>query len=654
MNKINIDIETFSNADLKKTGVYSYAADPSFTILLFAYSVNSGPVHVVDLAKGEQLPPHILDVLQDKNILKEAFNANFERVCISEFFFTGTFLDPNQWRCTMVDSMRLGLPAALGNAAQVLQVQDQKDKRGEDLIKLFSLPVKPTKKNNGKTRNYPEDYPEEWEQYIEYNRQDVATEIAIRKKLDELLPEDADELKNWRLDQQINDRGICVDMTFVRSALALDKTASEELMQESKELSGLANPNSPKQLAEWLTEQGYPTTSTAAAVVEGLLQDEGLPDNVRKVLENRLDLSLSSVKKYAAMETFAHPIDHKLRGSAQFYGAFRTGRWAGRGVQPQNLTKHRTDDPFTARELIRNGNFKGYRLVYDESPKDMLSQLVRLSLTASEGHRLIVSDFSAIEARVIAWFAGEHWRLDVFKTHGKIYEASAAAMFNVPLEEITRDSPLRQKGKVAELALGYQGGPGALKAMGALEMGLQEEELDDIKNAWRAASPNIVKFWRDTERAAILAIQNKGKRYMIMNRKVAFQVRNNILFIQLPSGRELAYPQAHLVTNKFGRDTPAFYTWVRGAWRVEDTYGGKLVENIVQATARDCLVYSMHKVEEAGYKIILHVHDELVTDTPEGQGSLKEVEEIMGQPIPWAPGLPLSAEGFETKYYMKD
>ncbi|WJY27426.1 DNA polymerase [Sporosarcina trichiuri] len=645
---LSIDIETYSDVDLIKCGVYAYTDSPAFEILLFAYSVDGGPVEVVDLAQGEQLPTEILSALTDPAVQKIAYNANFERTCIARHY--GISQPPEQWKCTAVDASRLGLPGFLDGVAQALKLDVQKDSAGKALIKYFSVPCKPTQVNGGRTRNLPEHDPEKWQQYIEYNRRDVEVEMEIRKKIDPALDVSPEEQALWSLDQRINDRGVRVDLQLMEQAIACNEKVASALKQQSKQITGLQNPNSTAQLSGWLEEQGHPLPNLQADTVDDLLAT--LPDgDVKQVLTNRRQLSKASVSKYKAMQRSVCS-DGRIKGLLQFYGAGRTGRWAGRIVQVQNLTKNYMKDIENASRVVKSGQFDAIPLLFDESPNDILSQLVRTALVASPGNRLIVSDFSAIEARVIAWFAGEQWRLNVFETHGKIYEASASAMFNVPIENIGKGSDLRQRGKVAELALGYAGGTGALKAMGALDMGLEEGELQGLVDAWRGANPNIVRFWHACNSAAIEAVEG---RTAVSTHKLTFDYRKGILYIVLPSGRRLAYVRPRIEEGRFGQPALVFDGLdFNRKWGKVETFGGKLVENIVQATARDCLAVSMMNVEAAGYEIVMHVHDELVTDTPYGFGSLAEVEEIMAQPISWAPGLPLNADGFETEFYMKE
>lgn len=639
-----IDIETYSSVDLRKSGVYPYAESDDFEILLFAYAWGNGPVECIDLAQGETVPDEVLKALDNPSITKTAFNANFERTCIAAHF--NKEMDPKQWRCTAVHALTLGLPGFLAGVAKAMNIEEQKDTAGTTLINYFSKPCRPTKANGGRTRNLPEHDLERWQQYKDYNIQDVVVEVAIKNKLDRFQPSKFEQ-HLWELDQIINDRGVHLDVELVKNAIACDTQTSDKFMEEAKEITGLANPNSVAQLRGWMAKQGVETDNLRAATVESLI-DETDNDKVKRVLQLRQAMSKTSVSKYAAMEN-AKGKDGRVRGLLQFYGANRTGRWAGRLVQVQNLPRNMMDydDLDAARDLLKKGQFDTMDLLYDRVP-DVLSQLIRTALVPAPGHRFIVSDFSAIEARVIAWFAGEQWRIDVFNSHGKIYEASAAHMFNVPIESIDRGSELRDKGKIAELALGYQGAIGALKQMGAESMGMDEDEMLDIVKTWRAANSKIVQFWYAVGDAAMKAVRDRT--VVKMQYGLVFSYESGMLFIKLPSGRRLAYVRPSIELNKFDRNAIFF----DGARSRESTYGGKLVENIVQATARDCLAESLVAIDEAGYKIVFHVHDEAVIEAPEGVGSLAEVESIMGQPLVWAPGLPLGADGFETHYYMKD
>lgn len=651
MKTLGIDIETFSSVDLKESGVYKYVESPDFEILLFGYAYDDGPTHVIDLTAFEDVPEQVLEDLQNPEVVKTAFNANFERTCISKHF--NITCDPKQWRCTMVWSMSLGLPSSLERVGRVLKLPEQKDSKGKTLIKYFSAPVKPTKVNGGRTRNYPHHDPEKWEEYKEYNRQDVITEQALRKKLERFpLPDHEWEL--WALDQKINDNGVRLDPLIYQNAIELDTQHKERLLIEAKELTKLNNPNSLPQLKAWLWAKGVDA--------EGGITKETLPelikaapdDETKRVLDIRKELSKASVDKYHAMNRSVCS-DQRAKGILQFAGASRTWRWAGRLIQVHNLPQNKIEDLELTRTVLREGDFELFELLYG-SPSSILSQLVRTAFIPTEGHRFIVADFSAIEARVIAWLADEKWVLDVFRDHGKIYEATAAEMFKVPFETIVKGHPnyeLRSKGKVATLACGYSGGPPALIAMGALKSGIPEEELPGIVKHWRNANPHIVKLWYDVEEAAITAVREK--RTVKVGHGVQYRYEAGMLFADLPSGRSLTYPEIKIKPDpNFNKDGLTFKTQIKTQWAEERTYGGKLVENLVQAIARDCLAISMKRLDEAGYKIAFHVHDEVVLDVPYGVGSVDEVTEIMGQPINWAPGLPLKAAGFETEFYMKD
>jgi DNA polymerase len=637
-----IDIETYSSFNLLDVGVYRYVEAPDFEILLFAYSFDDGPVEVVDLT-AEELPEHVLDALQDRHVRKTAFNAQFEMVCIAKHF--DLRLVTSQWRCTMIHAMTLGLPASLDNVAKALRIEQQKDKSGKALIKYFSMPCKPTKVNGQRTRNLPEHDLVKWDMFVEYNRQDVIVEKAIKEKLAR-FPLSSREQRLWELDQKINGNGVRSDHGMVQNAIAFDTAYRQELMEEAKEVTGLENPNSPAKLRDWVESHGYEMPNVRKDTVEKLMKTVKTPA-VKRALELRQELSKTSIKKYYSLDV-TRGDDGRIRGLIQHYGANRTGRSAGRLAQVQNLPgiKMTPADLHAARGLVVSNEFETFKLLYPVA--NTLSQLIRTALIPEDGSRLIVSDFSAIEARVIAWFAGEQWRLDVFQTHGKIYEASASQMFNVPIENVTRENGLRDKGKVAELALGYQGAVGALKQMGAEDMGMDEAEMEEIKDNWRAANPKIVSFWYSVGDAAMKAVRDQT--LVELQYGLKFWYESGFLFIQLPSGRRLAYVRPRLKENKFGRDAIHF----DGARGEESTYGGKLVENIVQATSRDLLFENIMKLDALGYKIIFHVHDEIVSEMPYGQGSLEEVEQVMSDPIEWAPGLPLSADGFETEYYKKD
>lgn len=649
MKLLAIDIETYSKADLVKCGVYAYSQSADFEILLFAYAIDDEEVQIVDLASGEKIPDDIERAMTDPNVLKTAYNANFERTCLAKHF--NKPMPPNQWRCSSVHALMLGLPGYLDGMAKCLKLKEQKLKEGKSLIRYFSVPCKPTKVNEGRTRNLPEDDPDRWNTFKLYCKQDVEVERQIRKKL-EAFPISKVEQRLWELDQKINDEGVLIDKSLVINAIQADKAFQDELFDEATLLTGLENPNSPVQLKGWLMKQGIEVDSLAKKNVEALME-EVENSEVKRLLELRQAMSKTSVKKYEAMERSVCS-DQKIRGLLQFYGASRTGRWAGRLVQIHNLPRNSMSDLHIARSLLKSGDYETINILFD-SLSDVLSQLIRTAFIPSNDHRFIVADFSAIEARVIAWLAGERWRMDVFQSHGKIYEASAAQMFKVPIETIDKGSPLRQKGKIAELALGYGGSKGALTQMGALEMGLTEEELPELVSAWREANPNIVKLWWSIEAAAIKAV--KEKVVVKMHYGLTFHYAKGILFITLPSGRSLAYVRPRIgVDERFGKEQLTYEGTEQGSkqWGRIPTYGGKLTENIIQAIARDCLAASMLRLDEAGYRINFHVHDEVVLDVPIGTGSMEEVENIMGQPIDWASGLPLGADSFETYYYKKD
>lgn len=649
MKILAVDIETYSSRDLRKTGVFSYTQSTDFEILLFGYAFGDAPIQVIDLAQGEEIPSDVIEALTDSSIIKTAFNAAFERTCIAKHL--GKPTPAEEWRCSMVHSLTLGLPGNLAGVAQALRIKEQKMDEGKSLIRYFSIPCKATKANGGRTRNLPKHDIEKWNLFKEYCKRDVEVERSIRKKLDNFQMIDS-EIKLWNLDQRINDLGVKVDKQLVENAIECDKLHQGKLYQEALELTGLENPNSPTQIRVWLKDVHHiEIDSLAKAKVEELLEED-IPLEARRLLELRQRMSKTSVRKYEAMERSMCE-DQRIRGLLQFYGA-STGRWAGRLVQIQNLPRNIMSDLDLARNLLLEGNYEGLELLFDSVP-DVLSQLIRTAFIPSENNRFIVSDFSAIEARVIAWLAGESWRIDVFNSHGKIYEASASQMFGVPIEEITKESELRRKGKISELALGYQGSVGALKAMGSIDMGLEEDELKPLVDTWRRSNPNIVKLWWDVEAAAIKAV--KGRMTVAMQHNLKFSYRSGILFITLPSGRSLAYVRPRIeIDERFNKDKLTFEGIMPGTrkWGRVDTYGGKLTENIIQAIARDCLAESMLRLDRKGYKTVFHVHDEVILDVPKDRGSLKEVEDIMGLPIDWAEGLPLGAEGFEAEYYKKD
>lgn len=640
MRHLNIDIETYSSNDIKN-GVYKYADAEDFEILLFAYSVDGGEVECLDLTK-QDLPDDIRDMLFDKEVRKHAFNAQFERVCLSRYLGVPTYLDPSQWQCTMVLAQELGLPSSLERCANYLNLAQEKDAAGKNLIKYFSIPCKPTKVNGGRTRNLPEHDPEKWQMFIDYCINDVVVEMAIAEKL-EAIPVNEREWDYYACDQRINDRGVELDTELVESALYCKDLKMESLSKELKDITGLDNPNSRAQLLPWLKEKGYSASALTKSDVENEIKSAD--GELKRVLELKLQTAMSSLKKYEAMER-AMCSDNRVHGLLQFYGASRTGRWAGRVVQVQNLARNYLSDLDDARNFVKKRDIDAVEILYD-SLNDTLKQLIRTALIAKDGADFYVSDFSAIEARVIAWFAGEKWRLEVFATHGKIYEASASQMFGIPIEEV--DKGLRQKGKIAELALGYQGGPGALKQMGALNMGLEEGELQGLVDDWRRANPNIVQFWKDVQRAATKALKTRRP---IKLGKLTFNYRKGFLLIKLPSGRNLAYARAKVESGDYGDKISYEGQGDKAYFTKQETYGGKLVENIVQATARDILAEALLRIEDAGHDVVFHVHDEAII---EGAGmTIEEVNNLMAQAPDWAEGLPLNSEGYVTKYYMKD
>ena len=646
MKTISIDIETFSSVDLTKSGVYRYTESPDFEVMLFGYSVDGGAVSVVDLAMGEKIPPAILSALEDETIIKYAFNANFERICLSRMlgYETGTYLDPSSWHCTMIWSAYMGLPLSLQGCGTVLNLDKQKLTEGKDLIKYFCVPCQPTKTNGGRTRNRPADAPEKWDRFKAYNARDVETELEIQMKLSKFpVPEYLwDE---YHIDQQINDTGVALDMTLVREAIAMDGVSGEELSTSIKSLTALENPNSVSQMKDWLSDNGLQTETLGKKTVVELLKTA--PEHLREVLSLRQQLAKSSVKKYQAMQN-AVCSDGRARGMFQFYGANRTGRWAGRLIQMQNLPQNHLSDLEEARSLVRCGDFEAVKMLYEDVP-DTLSQLIRTAFVAPGDRKFIVADFSAIEARVIAWIAGEDWRQTVFAEGKDIYCASASQMFGVPVEKHGVNGHLRQKGKIAELALGYGGSVGALKAMGAIEMGLTEDELQPLVSAWRDANPNIVDFWWAVDSAVKTAVQNKTS---TETHGIAFTYKSGMLFITLPSGRNLAYVKPKIGTNKFGTSSVT-YEGVGGTkkWERLESYGPKFVENIVQATARDILCYAMKTLRNTS--MVMHIHDEIVIEA-DPRMSLEAVCEQMGRTPPWAEGLLLHADGYETKFYRKD
>lgn len=646
MKTLSIDIETYSDQPLQKTGVYRYVESPAFEILLFSYSIDGGPVQIVDLACGEKIPAEVVAALTDDSVLKWAFNATFERICLSRHLgmATGEYLEPESWRCSMVWAATMGLPLSLEGVGAVLGLEKQKLTEGKDLIKYFCQPCAPTKTNGQRTRNLPAHAPEKWLAFKKYNIRDVETEMSIQTRLAKYPVPDS-IWEEYHIDQEINDRGVALDMELVKQAIALDARSRSELTKAMKDLTALENPNSVQQMKLWLADNGLETDTLGKKAVAEMLKS-ATPE-MRRVLTLRQQLAKSSVKKYQAMET-AVCSDGRARGMFQFYGASRTGRWAGRIIQMQNLPQNHLTHLADARGLVRDGDFDAVDFFFDDVP-DTLSQLIRTAFIPRAGDKLIVADFSAIEARVIAWLAGEDWRQKVFADGKDIYCASASQMFGVPVEKHGVNSHLRQKGKIAELALGYGGSVGALKAMGALEMGLQEEELQPLVQAWRDANPRIVQFWWAVDEAVKNAVIFKE---CTRTHGISFECRSGMLFITLPSGRKLAYVKPKIGTNKFGGDCVTYEgTGSTKKWERLDSYGPKFVENIVQAIARDILCYAMKTLRCCS--IVMHIHDEVVIEA-DPQMSMEAVCDQMGRTPPWAKGLQLRADGYETDFYKKD
>ena len=659
---LSCDIETYSDVDLNKCGVYRYADSPAFEILLFGYAVDGGEVRVIDLAQGEKIPEEILDALTDDRIIKWAFNANFERVCLSRYLRDlgrsldpfhdnhplstnrSQYLNPSGWKCSMVWAAAMGLPLSLKSVGKVLKLDNQKMDEGKALIKYFSVPCTPTKANGGRTRNLPSDDQEKWKTFKAYNKRDVEVEMAIQQKLSRFPVPDFvwDE---YHIDQEINDRGVRIDRTLVKNAINMDGRSKKELTAALKKLTSLNNPNSVQQMKQWLSDHGLKTDTLGKKAVAQLIKDA--PPGLAKVLELRQKLAKSSVKKYQAMENSVCK-DGRCHGMFQFYGANRTGRWAGRLIQLQNLPQNHLPDLAEARALVRAGDYESVNVLYEDVP-DTLSQLIRTAFIPREGNKFYVADFSAIEARVIAWYAGEKWRQKVFETGGDIYCASASQMFHVPVEKHGINGHLRQKGKIAELALGYGGSVGALKAMGALEMGLSEDELKPLVDMWRQTNPHIVKFWWDVDRAVTNTVKTKEANHC---NGLTFSYASGMLFITLPSGRKLTYVRPKIGTNKFGGQCIT-YEGIGGTkkWERIDSYGPKFVENIVQATSRDILCNSMKTLRCCD--IVMHIHDELVIEA-RPDVSLETLCEQMGRTPSWAPGLKLRADGYICDFYMKD
>lgn len=646
IKNLEIDIESFSDVDLTKCGVYKYASAPDFEVILFAYSVDGGPVRQVDLACGEKIPAEIIAALEDDTVTKWAFNANFERVCLSRYlgYPTGDYLMPDSWRCSMVWAAYLGLPLSLEGVGTVLGLEKQKLTEGKNLIKYFCQPCAPTKSNGGRTRNLPADAPEKWEAFKTYNIRDVEVEMAIQARLSSYpVPESVWE--EYHLDQEINDRGIMIDRELVDQALLIDARSKSDLKARLQAMTGLDNPNSVQQLKSYLADRGIEADSLGKKEVAAMIKT--VPGDIAEVLYLRLQLAKSSVKKYQAMRNSACE-DDRCRGMFFFYGANRTGRFSGRIVQLQNLPQNHIPDLAEARALVKCGGYEALELLYENIP-EVLSELIRTAFVPQPECKFCVADFSSIEARVLSWLAGERWRMEVFAGNGDIYCASASAMFGVPVEKHGRNAELRQKGKIAELALGYSGSIGALKSMGALEMGLKEEELQPLVDSWRTANPNIVRFWWDVDRAVKKAVKQREPSVL---RGIRFECRSGMLFITLPSGRRLAYVKPRIGENRFGGESVT-YEGVGAAkkWERIESYGPKFVENIVQAISRDILCYAMRTLSHC--RICAHVHDELIIECRK-DASLDAICEQMGRTPPWAEGLVLRADGYETQFYKKD
>ena len=643
------DIETYSDVDLPKCGVYKYI-EGDFHILLFAYAFDDEDVKIVDLACGEELPQEVLDAIDDPNVIKWAWNAQFERTCIGHYL--GRVLSPDSWRCSMVHAASLSLPLSLKEAAKALKTGEQKDKAGENLIKYFSVPCKPTKANGGRTRNLPEHNPEGWQQFKDYCVQDVRTERDIRKRL-EVFPLMEHEWDFYHMDQRINDRGVLIDKQLVEQAITCDLLLSESMTKKAYELTGLENPNSVSQLKSWLQERGIAVDSLGKKEVAAMITDldkHSCDQEALDMLKLRLQMAKSSVKKYQAADRCTCA-DGRARGLFQFSGANRTQRWSGRNIQLQNLPQNHISTLDEARELVKMGCFDMVESIYGNTP-DILSQLIRTMLIAKPGNKFIVADFSAIEARVLAWLAGEEWRMEAFKNGEDIYCASASQMFGVPVVKHGINGELRQKGKVAELACGYGGAAGALISMGALDMGLSEEELPNLIADWRSSNPKIVQFWWDIEKAAIETIKDHKDRQV---GRIGVQFFNNTLWLQLPSRRRLAYVKPKLQPNRFGRLSITYEGMGQNnKWSRSETYSGKLVENITQATARDLLAEAMWRIEKAGLDIVGHVHDEVILEVPKDGTTVEDVCQIMNQNPEWADGICLSSAGYSGSYYFKD
>ena len=645
MKKLSIDIEIFSDIDLIKCGVYKYADSPAFEILLFAYSIDDGEIHIVDLVRGEELPDEITEAIKSDTVIKTAFNAQFERVCLSKHL--GILLDPSSWYCTAVQAAELSLPSSLADVGAALGLERQKMTDGKELIKYFCVPCKPTKSNGSRTRNMPWNAPEKWALFKEYCKRDVDVERQIAEKLKK-YPLSKSEHDLYVLDQNINDRGVLVDLELARQAVKLNSIQTAVATEQAYTLTGLENPNSVAQLKAWLTENGVEIDSLSKKAVAALADETD--GDIQEMLHLRLLMSKTSVKKYeAVMRSVCR--DNRVRGMMRFCGASRTGRWSGQILQVQNLPQNHLPDLTLARDIVKDGDFEMLDMTFGNVP-NVLSELIRTVLIPKQNHRFIVADFSAIEARVLSWLAGEQWRLDTFRNGGDIYCASASQMFRVPVEKHGVNGHLRQKGKISELACGYGGSVGALKNMGAVEMGVPEDELQGLINDWRNANPHIVKLWTEVGNTAMKAIKEKT---IVSLGKLVFMYERGILFIRLPSGRRLSYIKPRIGTNRFGGDSITYMgVGASKKWERLETFGGKLVENIVQAIARDLLASAMMNVANAGYDIVFHVHDEIIAEVPDGQGSVDEMCMLMSINPDWADGIPLSADGYECEYYRKD
>ena len=655
MRHLCIDIETYSSVNIKDSGAYKYALSDDFEVMLLAYAIDFGKVKVIDLARGDSLPDEFTNAFNDKDTIKHAYNASFEWFCLNQY---GLASDISEWRDTMLHSLYLGFPASLGDAGKALGLGEDKlkDRQGRALIKYFCEPCAPTKANGGRTRNFPDDDLDKWKAFIEYNRQDVVSEMAILKKL-EPFPVPISEQVLWQDDIEMNARGILVDKDLVDGAIELNEFIKEDLLGKGREITRLENPNSPAQIKKYVCDRGVDMPDTTKATVTSLLEED-LPEDVKALLEIRQELGMASVSKYVAMDN-AECADGRLRGLLQFYGANRTGRWAGRLVQVQNLPRNYIEPIGVARDLVKDRNYKALEIIYGSVP-NVLKELIRTAFIPSKD-KLVISDFSAIEARIIAWLAQETWVEEVFATHGKIYEATASQMFGVDIELISKGNPeyaLRQKGKIAQLALGYQGSVGALKAMGATNMGIEEDELPELVDRWRRANPNIVKLWYkfgDMALNVMLDSKPRSHRNVTFYKRADLESGLSFLAVKLPSGRSLHYPFPEVRNNKFGRPAVHYMEWNTGQWRESSTYGGKLTENIVQAIARDCLSVNLRRIKTKCPEVdlLMHIHDEVVLDAP-SDFTVDDINKVLAEPISWADGLILTADGFESDYYMKD